>query len=115
MIRPIRTDDDHRDALRRIAALMDAEPGTEDFDTLDVLATLVEKYEEENFPVDLPSPEAAILFRMEQAGLTLDDLAPHIGDRAEAAAVLAGRQELTLPMIRALHRRFGIPADAMLE
>ena len=66
-IRPIRTRRDHADALRRIDPLMDAEPGTTDADELDVLATLVEAYEDRHFPIDDPDPLTAIHFRMEQS------------------------------------------------
>ena len=67
-IKPIRTEADYKAALKEISALMerDPEPGTADGDRLDILATLVEAYENRHFPMDLPDPVEAILFRMEQ-------------------------------------------------
>ena len=80
-IRPIRTRTDHAAALRRIDQIMDAAPGTPEADELDVLATLVEAFEDRHFPIDDPDPLAAIQFRMEQMGLTRRDLEPLIGSR----------------------------------
>lgn len=68
-IRPIKTRRDYANALRRIEALMSAQPGTDEGDELDVLATLVEVYEQKHFPVHPADPVEAILFRMEQQGL----------------------------------------------
>lgn len=104
-IRPIRTKADHKAALREISALMDAEPkrGTAEFDTLDVLVTLVDAYEEKRHPVAPPDPIEAIRFRMEQRGLTAKDLAPSIGKPNRVYEVLNHKRDLTLPMVRKLH------------
>ena len=69
-IKPIRTDADHAAALRRIDSIMDALPGTPEGDELDVLATLVQAYEDRRFPIDDPDPLAAVEFRMDQLGLS---------------------------------------------
>lgn len=113
-ITPIRTDADHKAALARIDVLMDAEAGTDAVDELAVLAELVEAYEAKHFPIALPTPVDAIRFRMEQAGLEPRDLEPYIGSRGKVSEVLSGKQPLTLPMIRALHRHLGIPAEVLL-
>jgi HTH-type transcriptional regulator / antitoxin HigA len=113
-IRPIRTDADHADALRRIDELMDAEPGTPEADELDVLATLVEAYEDRHFPIADPDPLAAIQFRMEQLGLTRKDLEPLLGSRGRVSEVLNGRRALSLQMIRRLNRELGIPLESLV-
>jgi len=114
-IAPIRTEANHRAALARINELMDAEAGTPEADELSVLADLVESYEAKRFPIERPTPVEAIRFRMEQAGLEPRDLEPYIGSRGKVSDVLAGKQALTLPMIRALHRHLGIPAEVLLN
>ena len=83
-------------------------------DELSVLADLVEVYEEKHFPIDPPTPVEAIRFRMEQAGLEPRDLEPYIGSRGKVSEVLSGKQPLTLPMIRALHKHLGIPAEVLV-
>jgi len=114
-IQPIRTDADHAAALRRIDELMDAAPGTPEADELDVLATLVEAYEDRHFPVADPDPLAAIQFRMDQLGLTRKDLEPLLGSRGRVSEVLNGRRALSLQMIRRLHRDLGIPLESLVS
>ena len=113
-IRPIRTEADHAAALHRIDHLMDAEPGTPEGDELDVLATLVEAYEDRHFPIADPDPLAAIQFRMEQLGLTRKDLEPLLGSRGRVSEVLNGRRALSLQMIRRLNRELGIPLESLV-
>ncbi len=114
-IKPIRTKPDYVAALDRIGALMDAKPGTPKGDELDVLADLVEHYEEKHVPMGYPSAVAAIEFRMEQAGLTQRDLIPFIGSRAKVSEVLSEKRPLTMRMARALHEHLGIPAEVLLQ
>lgn len=114
-IKSIRTEQDYESALARIDVLMDAEPGSAEFDELDVLADLVEFYESKHEPLGFPSPLAAIEFRMEQANLSPRDLIPFIGNRAKVSEVLSGKRAITMPMARALHEHLGIPADVLLR
>ena len=114
LVRPIRTEEDYRRARNRIEKLMSAEPGTPEGDELDVLATLVDAYEEKHFPMDAPSPVAAIQFRMEQQGLTRKDLEPLIGSRARVSEVMNGKRGLTLAMVRRVRAKLGISADLLV-
>ena len=114
-IKPIRTDRDHNAALLEIQKLWKAKPGTPSGDRLDVLITLVEAYEREHFPVDPPDPIDAIKFRLEQLGQDSKVLVGLIGGRSRVHEVLTGRRPLSLAMIRALHRRFGIPAEILIR
>ena len=114
-IKAIRSEADYNAALARIEALIDAEPDTPEGDELDVLADLVEHYEEKHVQMGFPSPVAAIEFRLEQAGLLPRDLIPFIGSRAKVSEVLSGKRPLTMPMARALHEHLGIPAAVLLQ
>ncbi len=113
-VKPIRTERDHRRALRRIAELMSARPRTPEFDELEVLGTLVDAWESRHHPIDPPDPVDAIRFRMEQMGLARKDLEAYIGSRARVSEVLARRRPLSLSMIRRLHRGLGIPAEVLI-
>jgi len=115
MIRPIRNENDYRDALHQIEALMDAQENTPEGDQLDILATLVEAYERKAYPMDLPDPVEAITFYMEQNGMTPKDLAPAIGRMNRVYEVLNHTRPLTLKMIRKLHGQFGIPAESLIR
>lgn len=114
-IKPIRTKADYRAALKDIESLMTAKADTPEGDRLDVLSTLVEAYERTHFPMDLPDAVDAIKFRMEQSGLTVEDLEPVIGRKNRVYEVLSRRRTLTLRMIEGLHSKFGIPAESLLK
>ncbi len=88
--------------------------GAAEGDRLDVLVTLVASWEEKHWPIDLPDPVEAILFAMEQRGLSRKELEPFIGSRARVAEVLNHKRPLTLPMIRRLHQGLGIPAEVLI-
>ena len=113
-IRPIRSASDHESALKRIEALMSAQKDTAEGDELEVLATLVDAYEKEHFPIDAPDPVEAIKFRMEQLGLDRKDLEPFLGSRARVSEILNKRRGLSLAMIRSLHENLDIPLDALI-
>jgi HTH-type transcriptional regulator/antitoxin HigA len=115
-IRPIRTPDDHRAALRELSGyfVREPEPGSEEGDRFEILLTLVETYEAKHQPVPPPDPIEAIRFRMEQGGLTVKDLVPSIGQPNRVYEVLNGKRGLTLEMIRNLHRNLGIPAESLI-
>lgn len=111
----IRTENEYRAALARAEQLMEAEAGTPQGDELEHLAMVIEAYEDKHHPIELPDPIAAIQFRMEQEGLTNKDLAPYIGSSGKVSEVLSGKRDLTLSMIRALHKHLGIPAEVLIQ
>jgi HTH-type transcriptional regulator/antitoxin HigA len=114
-IRPIRTEQDHEEALARLAKLMGSAPGTPQGDELEILATLLDAYETKHFPIDAPDPITAIEFRMEQQGLTRKDLETFIGSRARVSEILTRKRSLTLPMVRRLKHGLGISADLLID
>ena len=114
-IKPIRTEADCRRALSEIEKLWGAKRGTPKGDRLDVLATLIDAYEAERYPMDPPDPIEAIKFRMESQGLTRKDLEPLLGTRTRVAEVLNGKRSLSIGMIRRLHAQLGIPADVLIR
>ena len=107
-IRPLETEEEFDRAAQRLWETVGAEPGTPEYAEHKLLADLVAAYDDLHYPMKTPTPAAAIEFRMDQANLTLDDLAPCIGSRELAAAVLAGQQEVTPAMAQALYERLDI-------
>ena len=114
-IRPIRSEEDYEAACARIRELMGAQLNTPEGDELDVLADLVEHYEDKHYPIGMPTAIDAIEFRMDQAGLTRRDLIPFIGSRQKVSEILTGKRDITISMARALHKHLGIPADVLLQ
>jgi len=114
-LKPIRTRKDYEAALAEVERLWGAKNGTPKGDRLDILATLIEAYEAKHYPMDPPDPIQAILFRMEQQGLSRKDLEPMIGARNRVAEVLNRKRGLSIEMIRQLHRRLGISAEVLIR
>jgi HTH-type transcriptional regulator / antitoxin HigA len=114
-LKPIRTEADHARAMEDLKSLWGAKDGTAESDRLDVLATLIDVYETEHFPMDPPDPIEAIKFRMEQQGFTRKDLEPLIGTRARVAEVMNRKRSLSIDMIRRLHEGLGISADILIR
>ncbi|MDX2144770.1 MAG: transcriptional regulator [Rhodospirillaceae bacterium] len=114
-LKPIRNERDYDSALAELQRLWGARPGTPRGDRLDILATLIEVYEDSRYPMDPPDPIAAITFRMEQQGLSRKDLEGVIGTRTRVAEVLNRRRGLSIGMIRRLNKSLGIPADILIR
>lgn len=113
-IRPIHTDDGHAAALRRIEELWGAEPGSPDGDELDVLATLVEAYENRRWPVAASAPLEILLYAVTDMGHTEAELAEIVGSPLQASELLSGKRTMTVEEIRAVSRAWRIPADALI-
>ena len=111
----IKTKKDYDDALARIEELMDAKQGTSKADELELLVTLVELYEESQYPIQRPDPVEAIKFRIDQLGMNRQDLIPFIGSRSKVSEILNKKKPLSLSMMRALNKGLGIPAEVLLQ
>lgn len=114
-IKPIRGARDHNQALREIERLWGAAKGRRKGDRLEVLIALVDAYERVHHPIDPPDPIDAIRFRLEQQGLDQRALVGVIGNRTRVYEVMRGDRSLSLAMIRRLHKRFGIPAEVLIQ
>ena len=114
-IKPIKDEADYEGALRRVEELWDSLEGSAESDELDILTTLIEAYEHEHYPIDLPSPIEAIKFRLEQKGKDTRALIGVIGQRTRVYEVMRGMRPLSLNMIRRLHEKFDIPAEVLIQ
>jgi HTH-type transcriptional regulator/antitoxin HigA len=114
-LKPIHTKKDLNAALARIDKLIDAKPGTKEYDELEILSTLVEVYEDKHYPVPPPDPVEAIKFRMDQMGLKQSDIAKYLGGKNRASEILSKKRPLSLRMIRNLHNGLNIPSDSLLN
>jgi HTH-type transcriptional regulator/antitoxin HigA len=114
-IKPIRSESDYGEALRRVETLWGSSSGTAEGDELDVLVPLIEGYEREHYPIDLPNPIDAIKFRLEQNGKDYRALVGVIGQRTRVYEVMRGARPLSLNMIRKLHNKLEIPAEVLIQ
>ena len=113
-IKPIKTENDYLNALNEIEKIIDAKRDTPEGDKLDILVTLVEAYEENNYPILPPDPVEAIIHQMESQDLSRKDLEPLIGSRARVSEILNRKRSLSLNMIRKLQKGLGISAEILV-
>jgi len=114
-IKPIRNDDDLRQAFARLEEIFQAPEGSPEADEMEVLVALVEAYENRHYPIGPADPVEAIKFRMQQRGLAPKDLEPFIGPSGRVSEVLNRRRPLSLRMVRRLHRGLNIPYESLLS
>ena len=113
-IRPIKKKADYEKALSFIEAHFDAKAGSRATQQVEIHSILVEKFEDEHFPIEAPSPVEAIKFRMEQLGVTNSDLQRLIGQKGHISEIFHGKRNLSVRMMKNLHRELKIPAEILL-
>lgn len=111
----IKTEPEYKLALERTISIFHAEPGTSEFEELELLLILVKDYEDKNIVVPELDPIEVIKLKMEEKGIKAKDLEPIIGSKGHVSLILSGKRELTLKMARSLHKFLGIPADVFLS
>ncbi|MBK9423904.1 MAG: helix-turn-helix domain-containing protein [Bacteroidetes bacterium] len=111
----IKTEKDYQIALKRLEVIFEAKKGSKNGDELELLSLLIDNYEKEKFPIDLPDPIEAIKFRMEQLGYSQKDLTEVIGLKSRVSEILNRKRKLTLEMIRKLHEVLGIPTEVLVR
>ena len=114
-LKPIKNENDYNQALERLEVIFDAKPGTKEGDELEILGILIENFENENFPIELPDPIEAIKFRMEQLNYSQNDLAEVIGLKSRASEILNKKRKLSLEMIRKLTEKLHIPTEVLIQ
>lgn len=113
-IKPIKTEADYKDALKRMEVIFDAEPGTPESDEADILGLMIEDYENKYYPIDAPDPIEAIKIRMEEMQIKQVDLVDAIGGKSRVSEVLNRKRKLTVEMIRNLTQRLHLSPDVLL-
>ena len=116
LLKPIRNEKDYDKALNRVDELMEINPadGTEQADELEVLALLIEKYEDKYWKISEPDPIEAIKIRMEQMNLKQKDLVPYIGNKSKVSELLNRKISLSLNMIINLANGLKLPLEVLI-
>ncbi len=114
-IAPIRNEKDYQKALDRLEEIFDSKKGTDEGDELEILSILIDRYENESFPIGMPDPIEAIKFRMEQMGMKQKDLAKVVGFKSRVSEILSKKRKLTLGMIRKINATLHIPTDVLVQ
>ena len=117
MLKPIKSNKQHQDYLSRAYELMqlDLKPNSAESDELEVISILIEAYEKDNYPVEAPNPIDAILFRLDQMGMSRSELSNLLGSRSRTSEILKGKRKLSIGMIRKLNQHLGISAQTLIQ
>lgn len=113
-IKVIKTEEDYQQALERLEVIFDAPIDSPEGDEAEILSILIEKYEDEHYPIGPPDPIEAIKFRMEQMDMKKSDLAEIIGYKSRVSEIFSKKRKLTLEMIRRLHEKLKIPYETLI-
>lgn len=113
-IKVIKTEDDYQQALERLKVIFDAPMDSPEGDEAEIFSILIEKYEDEHYPIGPPDPIEAIKFRMEQMDIKKSDLAEIIGYKSRVSEIFSRKRKLTLEMIRRLHDKLKIPYETLV-
>ena len=114
-IKPIKTQTDYREALKRLDKIFDSAIGTPESDEADVLGVLIDEYEKKHYPIEAPDPIEAIKIRMEELKLKQIDLVNEMGGKSRVSEVLNRKRKLTVEMIRKLTNRLNLSADILIN
>lgn len=119
-IEPITNEEQFANAASIIDSLIDADLIQDEderkkaLDILEAITILASEYEKKHYPIPKPDPIEAIKERIEQLQLTQKEVAPYFGGENRVSEVLNKKRNLTLKMIRQIHKHLGIPAEILL-
>jgi len=114
-IKVIKTKEDYAKSLKRLEEIFHAPIDSNEGDEAELLSILIEKYEDEYYPIEVPDPIEAIKFRMEQMNMTKQELAEIIGYKSRVSEIFNRKRKLTLKMIRNLHDKMNIPYESLIS
>jgi HTH-type transcriptional regulator/antitoxin HigA len=114
-VKPIKTEADYQQALKRLEVIFDAATGTPESDEADVLGLMIDDYEKKHFQIDAPDPIEAIKIRMEEMQLKQIDLIHEIGGKSRVSEILNRKRKLTVDMIRKLTARLNLSPGLLIN
>lgn len=115
IVTPIKNEEQYQFYLDELKIVFQAKNGTPEGDYAEMLMLVIEKYEDEQYPIDPSDPIEAIKFSMEQQGLSQKDLVRLIGYQGRVSDILNRKRKLTLPMIRKISKSLHIDAGTLVQ
>lgn len=76
---------------------------------------LIDKYEEQHFPIEVPDPIEAIKIRMEEMNIKQKDMVGIIGEKGKVSEVLNRKRKLNLNMIRKLNKHLKLSPEILIR
>ena len=99
-------------ALFQLTALENPSPSEEE--AIELLTLLIERYEQEHYPIPAADPVSVVRLLLEHGNLTQRDLIPQFGSESAVSMFLSGQRNLTIEQVRKLCTRFKLSADVFI-
>ncbi len=109
----IKNEKDYRNALKDLEKVFDATRGQK-AEKAQLLMLLIEDYEKKHHPIEAPDPVEAIKYIMEERQLKNKDVIKYFGSKSLVSQVLNRQRQLSLKMIRSIHKGLGISYETLL-
>lgn len=114
-LKPIKTESDYKEALKRMEIIFDAPSDTLESDEADILGLIVDEYEKKHYPIEAPDPIEAIKIRMEEMHLKQFDLINELGGKSRVSEILNRKRKLTVEMIRKLTTKLNLSPELLIN
>jgi len=111
----VKTEEEYQKNSARFAEVFDAPEGSSESNGADILALLIEKYEDVAYPIEAPDSIEAIKFRMQQLDMQTKDLANIFNYKSRMSEILNRKRKLTLKMIKNLHETLHIAFSVLMK
>jgi HTH-type transcriptional regulator/antitoxin HigA len=113
----IKTEEENERALAIVESLMEKGEGKltpEEDALLELLADLIQDFEEKAYPIPKSDPHKMIAYLLEQRGLAPKDLWPVIGSKSRVSEILAGKRSITKEQAKRLAEFFHAGVDLFI-
>jgi HTH-type transcriptional regulator / antitoxin HigA len=102
----------YTEALLKLSSL--ESPSPSEVEAIELLTLLIERYEDEHYPIPAADPVSVVRFLIEQGNLTQRSLIPEFGSESAVSMFLSGQRKLTLEQVQRLCARFKLDAEVFL-
>ncbi|HRJ29064.1 MAG: transcriptional regulator [Cyclobacteriaceae bacterium] len=114
-VKPIKTKKEYQAALKALEEVFDSPANSKEGDKAELLAILIEDYENKHYAIDPPDPIEAIKIRMEELSLLQKDMVGIIGEKGKVSEILNKKRKLNLAMVRKIHKRLNISPEVLIK
>lgn len=114
-VKPIKTKKEYQVALKTLEEIFDSPANSKEGDKAELLAILIEDYENKHYAIDPPDPIEAIKIRMEELSLLQKDMVGIIGEKGKVSEILNKKRKLNLSMVRKIHKRLNISPEVLIK
>jgi HTH-type transcriptional regulator/antitoxin HigA len=110
----IETEEENEAAIALAEELEHRERTPEEDALLELLVTLIEKFEDEHYQLNAATPQSILLHIMEARDIKQEDLVGVIGSRGVVSEVVNGKRSISKAQAKALAEFFHVSAELFI-